>query len=159
MSPNSVRETAIISGARVLMEQLHDQGFRLVIATNQPDIARGKVAPSVVDQINRHVSESLSIDAVEVCAHDDSDHCECRKPKPGMLLRAAERDGIALVSSFMVGDRWRDIEAGRRAGCRTVLIGDGYGEKRTVEPDVIVPDLKAAVHWILNCKDRLRTRS
>ena len=91
----------------------------------------------------------MPLDAIEVCDHDDADHCDCRKPKPGMLLHAAQRDGIALAESFMVGDRWRDIEAGRRAHCRTVLIGDGYGEAFKVQPDAIVSTLTEAADWIL----------
>jgi D-glycero-D-manno-heptose 1,7-bisphosphate phosphatase len=119
------------------------------VVTNQPDIARGKITREAADQINRYVCETAAVDAIELCAHDDADDCDCRKPKPGMLLRAARRDGISLGHSFMVGDRWRDIEAGRRAGCRTVLIGTGYDEKTDVGADATVGDLRAAVDWLL----------
>jgi D-glycero-D-manno-heptose 1,7-bisphosphate phosphatase len=99
--------------------------------------------------MNRHLQDRLPLHVVEMCEHDDADRCACRKPAPGMLTRAAERDGIVLAASFMVGDRWRDIEAGRRAGCRTVLIGDGYGETPAAHPDVAVGTLTDAARWIL----------
>jgi D-glycero-D-manno-heptose 1,7-bisphosphate phosphatase len=82
--------------------------------------------------------------SIEVCEHDDADRCSCRKPLPGLLMRAAERDGIELAESFMVGDRWRDIEAGRRAGCRSLLIGNGYSEGLASLPDDVVGSLSEA---------------
>jgi D-glycero-D-manno-heptose 1,7-bisphosphate phosphatase len=103
----------------------------------------------MVDAMNAHMASRVPLDAIEVCPHDDADRCECRKPKPGMLLRAAEREGLALPRSFMVGDRDRDIEAGRRAGCRTILIDNGYGVPFEAQPDVRVRTLTQAVAWIL----------
>jgi D-glycero-D-manno-heptose 1,7-bisphosphate phosphatase len=148
-SPTTLQEVVIPPEARQALDALRLAGFRLIMVTNQPDIARGKIAPSQVAKINRHICSMLPIDAIELCAHDEADDCDCRKPKPGMLLRAAKRDGIALSQSFMVGDRWRDIEAGRRAGCRTVLIGSGYGEGLMSPPDAAVTSLREAAQWIL----------
>ena len=91
---------------------------------------------------------ALPLDEVVVCPHDDADGCACRKPKPGMLVEAAQRRGIDLAASFMVGDRWRDVEAGVRAGCRTVFLDRGYDE-RSVQPDVSVSNLGEAAVWIL----------
>jgi len=99
--------------------------------------------------MNDFLHSQLPIDAVEVCEHDDADNCDCRKPKPGMLLRAAARDGIVLSESFMIGDRWRDIEAGHRAGCRSILIGDGYANEPKALPDIAVTSLTEAADWIL----------
>ena len=92
---------------------------------------------------------SCRLTAIEMCTHDDADHCDCRKPKPGLLLHAAQREGIDLSQSFMVGDRYRDIEAGHSAGCRTILIGDGYGETFKAQPDATVSTLSEAADWIL----------
>ena len=129
--------------------RLRQDGFRLIMVTNQPDIARGCQPREVVYAINQYLLETLHLQGAEICEHDDADNCDCRKPKPGMLLRAAERDHIVLTESFMIGDRWRDIEAGRRAGCRTILIGSGYGEELKSTPDAVVATLGDAAEWIL----------
>src|SRR6266705_520219 len=102
-----------------------------------------------VEEINNRLARILPLDAIMVCEHDDKDECECRKPKPGMMLRAQEKYGIDLCHSFVIGDRWRDVEAGRRAGCRTILIGDGYGEAMSSTADVMVATLSDAADWIL----------
>lgn len=149
-SPDAIAEMEIIDGAAEALGLLRGRGFRLVVVTNQPDVARGRLTRQQVDAMNDHLRSHLPLDVVEVCWHDDPDRCDCRKPKPGLLLRAATRDGIALRESFMVGDRWRDIEAGNRARCRTVLIGEGYGEAFKSLPDVAVGNLSEAVGWILS---------
>lgn len=146
--PRSLDEVEITEGARLSLDRLRDSGFLLVVVSNQPDVGRGQTPRDDVEAINRIIAEALPLDAIEVCTHDDAENCDCRKPKPGMLLRAGARFGIDLKQSFMVGDRWRDVEAGRRAGCRTVLIGDGYGENFPSEPTVKVGSLTAAVDWI-----------
>jgi D-glycero-D-manno-heptose 1,7-bisphosphate phosphatase len=148
-SPDSVAEMEIVPDAAEALAQLRAHGFRLIVATNQPDIARGRLTIQEVSAMNEHLRSRLPLDAIEVCTHDDPDRCDCRKPEPGLLLRASKRDGIVLRDSFMVGDRWRDIEAGHRAGCRTVLIGDGYGEAFKSQPDVAVGNLSEAAAWIL----------
>lgn len=148
-SPESLADLLIVPDAADALALLRSHGFRLVMVTNQPDIARGRISREEVARINRYLSSRLSIDAIEVCEHDDADNCGCRKPKPGMLIRAAARDGISLPESFMIGDRWRDIEAGHRAGCRSILIGDGYARERKASPDVAVSSLTEAAKWIL----------
>ena len=147
--PMSVGEVVVPADVPDALARLRRNGFRLVVVTNQPDIARGLQSRETAYAINEHLRNRLQLDAVEMCEHDDVHNCDCRKPKPGMLLRAAQRDRIALAESFMVGDRWRDIEAGRRAGCRTILIGDGYGEGLKSPPDTQVATLAEAADWIL----------
>lgn len=148
--PRNMRDLIMFPDASEALLALRSGGYRLVVATNQPDIARGTVTREHVTQMNQYLQDRLPLDAIEVCEHDDDDDCVCRKPKPGLLTRAAERDGIVLAESFMVGDRWRDIEAGRRAGCRTILIGDGYQEGLKSQPDVRVNSLTEAVAWIFS---------
>src|SRR5450759_2965403 len=104
-SPMSIAEVVIPHDVPDALTLLQRSGFRLVLVTNQPNIARGTQSRESVYAINRHLQECLGLDAAEVCDHDDVDNCDCRKPKPGMLLRAAKRDRIALAESFMVGDR------------------------------------------------------
>jgi D-glycero-D-manno-heptose 1,7-bisphosphate phosphatase len=148
-SPDTVEQMTIPGDAPAALEALRRHGFRLIVVTNQPDIARGLLTRAAVYAMNDHLKSRLPLDAIEVCKHDDADRCGCRKPAPGLLLRAAERDGVDLAASFLVGDRWRDIEAGQRAGCRTVLIGNGYGEAFKTPPDVAVGSLSEAADWIL----------
>jgi len=150
--PRGVSELVIADGARAALEELKREGFLLIVVTNQPDVARGKANRADVDKINARLATSLPLDAIEVCEHDDNERCDCRKPKPGMILRAREKLGADLAGSFMVGDRWRDIEAGRRAGCRTILIGDGYGETFPSAPTIGLASLPEAAAWIVQQK-------
>jgi D-glycero-D-manno-heptose 1,7-bisphosphate phosphatase len=157
-SPMALNEMIIVPGAAELLSALRAAGFKLVVVTNQPEVARGKIARSTLDAMNHYLGSVLPLDAIEVCDHDNSYNCDCRKPKPGMLIRASRRNGIELGESFMIGDRWSDIEAGRRAHCRTILIGDGYGEHQMSRPDVVVPGLREATEWILETTDQIRLK-
>jgi D-glycero-D-manno-heptose 1,7-bisphosphate phosphatase len=147
--PASVEELEILPGVTEACSQLERAGLRLVMVTNQPDISRGTQTRETVDAINRAVQRRLALDDVRVCPHDDKDGCACRKPAPGLLLDAAQDSGIDLKASVMVGDRWRDIECGKRAGCKTVFIDRGYDERRPDSPDLTVSSLPEAVSWIL----------
>jgi len=148
--PPSLRELRIPPGVPALIRRLRAAGFLTIGVTNQPDVARGLQTRAVADALNQAVHQAVSLDAMLACYHDDRDKCGCRKPKPGLLEAAAERYGISLPDSVMVGDRWRDIEAGRRAGCRTVFIDRDYLEKKPMTPpDANVPSLEEGVAWIL----------
>jgi len=154
--PRDLSSLVITQGARTALEALKLQGFLLIVVTNQPDVARGTSRRADIDKINAQLSANLPLDAIEVCEHDDNAQCDCRKPKPGMILRAQEKFGVDLAGSFIVGDRWRDIEAGRRAGCRTVLIGKGYGETFPHPPTIMLASLPGAVSWIIRQSGRER---
>jgi transaldolase len=143
--PASVDEMSVLPGVREACKRLRDAGFLLIVVTNQPDIARGKTAGSTVGAINGALQAQLGLDEICICPHDDVDGCDCRKPRPGLLLAAARRWEIDLSESFMVGDRWRDVEAGRAAGCHTVFIDYGYAERRPSHPDIVSSSLAAAV--------------
>src|SRR6185503_1526485 len=114
-----------------------------------PDVARGTQTIRGVEALNEMLGAALPIDEFRVCYHHDPDGCGCRKPAPGMLLEAAAASGLSLQDSFLIGDRWRDIEAGRRADCRTVLLGDGYNERAAIDPHARAASLAEAVDWIL----------
>jgi D-glycero-D-manno-heptose 1,7-bisphosphate phosphatase len=154
--PRDLSELIITRGAPGALAALRREGFLLVVVTNQPDLARGTISRGDIDAINARLSAILPLDAIEVCAHDDKAECDCRKPKPGMILGAREKFCVDLGSSFMVGDRWRDIEAGRRAGCRTILIGDGYGETFPYAPTIKLGSLPQAAFWIIQQRWRER---
>src|SRR3954471_11190859 len=148
--PATEAELDVLPGVPEALLRLRAAGFRLVVVTNQPDVARGAQRREVIDRMHRRLSGELAIDDFRVCDHDDDDRCECRKPNPGMLEAAARDAGLSLSDSFMVGDRWRDIEAGRRAGCAVIFIDRGYDERRPDGPDATVGSLPEAVDWILN---------
>jgi D-glycero-D-manno-heptose 1,7-bisphosphate phosphatase len=154
--PADAEEVEVLPGVQEACTRLREAGFELIVVTNQPDVARGTQTLEAVDRINDVLRAALSLDEIVVCPHDDVDSCDCRKPKPGMLLDAAGRREIDLAASFMVGDRWRDVEAGRRAGCRTVFVDRGYDEP-SAEPDVTVSDLAEAAVWILEMRERTFT--
>ena len=148
--PANVAELEVTPDAKRVLESLREKGYKLLVVTNQPDVARGITTRETVEEINRKLAATLPLDDVFVCYHTDEDHCDCRKPKPGLLQEAARHHSIDLGSSFMVGDRWRDVEAGQNAGCRTILIDDGYEERQPVRPpDVRVRSLREAAEWIL----------
>jgi D-glycero-D-manno-heptose 1,7-bisphosphate phosphatase len=121
-----------------------------VIVTNQPDVAKGLIAPETLSAMHARLALRLDPDAIEVCPHDQAAGCDCRKPKPGMLLRAAARLRIDLSRSFMIGDRMSDIEAGQTAGCRCIFVDRGYREGKPPPPFRIVKHFPAAVDMILN---------
>jgi D-glycero-D-manno-heptose 1,7-bisphosphate phosphatase len=147
--PHGPDEVEILPGVAAACAELRAAGFALVVVTNQPEVARGTLTGKAVDAINSKLSASLPLDEIVVCPHDDGDGCNCRKPRPGMLLDAAERQGINLERSYLVGDRWRDIGAGHAAGVKTIFIDRGYDERRPEKPDAVAGDLTEATVWIL----------
>jgi D-glycero-D-manno-heptose 1,7-bisphosphate phosphatase len=128
---------------------LKARGFALLVVTNQPDVARGITPRAVVDEMHRVLAATLPIDHFYACFHDTSDGCACRKPLPGMLLDAARDFGIDLLRSYMIGDRWRDCDAGRAAGCKTVFIDYGYRERQPDNPDFRAASLADAAQIII----------
>ena len=147
--PASLQELEIIPGTFEALCRLRDAGFLLIGATNQPDVARGTQTREQVKAMNAQLLSELPIHEILVC-YDDGDDCPRRKPNPGLLLEASVAYSINLTASFMIGDRWRDIEAGQRANCRTVWIDCGYDEKKPEPPATqTVTCLSDAVTWIL----------
>ena len=148
-APVTPAEMEMDADAAAALARLKAAGFLLVMITNQPDVARGKTRPEDVESMHATLRTALPLDGAFVCYHDDADACACRKPLPGMLLQAAAAFGIDLAQSFMIGDRWRDIDAGAAAGCRTVWIDRGYDERLPEHmPDARVDSLCAAADWI-----------
>jgi len=165
----------ILEGVPQALSRLQEAGFQLIVVSNQPVVARGMVTEQEVQAINaemEHLLEQVGaphIDGFYFCPHHPNATlpayriaCECRKPKPGLLLRAACEHNLNLHSSFLVGDRITDISAGARAGCRTVLVRTGKHQASPIEtaepldvsvkPDRVCADLKAAAEWILRTR-------
>lgn len=153
--PATLTDLVIASGADRACRALKRAGFLLLMVTNQPDLARGTASGPHVEAINDEVRRRLGLDDVFMCPHDDADDCSCRKPRPGLLLDAASRWNVRLDASIMVGDRWRDVEAGRRAGCATVFIGGMHSEMPFATPDWAAATLDDAVPWILKVGPRV----
>lgn len=147
--PKDLSELEILPHVLEALQSLKAQGFDLIVVTNQPDVARGTMKREEVDAINNRLRAELPLDEIVTCFHDGSDNCDCRKPKPGMLLRMEKERGIDLKRSFLVGDRWRDIEAGIAAGCKTIFIDYGYSERSpAAKADYVCKALSEAVGWI-----------
>ena len=150
-APTSLAEFEIEPEVPEACRRLKQAGFLLIVATNQPDVGRGTLPQEVVEAIHAEMCRRLPIDRVEVCYHPGhgSSNCDCRKPKPGMLLRAARELGIDLPQSWMVGDRWRDVDCGHAAGCKTILVERHYAEGLRQKPDYFARHLGEAADIIL----------
>jgi D-glycero-D-manno-heptose 1,7-bisphosphate phosphatase len=146
--PAGLAEFAVVDGAAEACRRLGELGLLRIVVTNQPDVARGTQRREVVEEIHQRLREGVLVDDIRVCYHDDDDLCDCRKPKPGLLVSAAQDWGIDMAASYMIGDRWRDIEAGQRAGCTTILIETHETRPFMEEPTARVNSLVMAVDWI-----------
>jgi D-glycero-D-manno-heptose 1,7-bisphosphate phosphatase len=148
--PAGLDQLQIYPDAADALAELKRAGYLLIVVTNQPDVARGSQTREAVDAMNAAIGQALPVDEFLVCWHDDCEGCDCRKPKPGLVLAAAEARQIDLARSFLVGDRWRDIDCGAAAGVRTVLIDRQYRERPPVSPpDHVADSLASAAIWIL----------
>ena len=148
-APTSLEEFELLPRVTEEVGRLQRAGFCLVVVTNQPDLSDGKLARTVLDEMHERLRKVLRLDDIKVCPHQDAHGCPCRKPRPGMLLEAAREQSIDLPRSFMVGDRWRDVSAGKAAGCKTIFIDCGYAETLLDRPDFVVASLTEASEIIL----------
>lgn len=155
-APATLDEFSILPGVPEALASLRSAGYRLIVVTNQPDVVRGRALRANIDAIHQTMRERLPLDDIRVCFHDDGDDCVCRKPRPGLLIAAAVDYEIQVARSFMIGDRWRDIGAGKAAGCTTILV-NRFQEELLAIPDVELLDLAEAARWILraNPHDRI----
>jgi len=144
-----VEDFRIYGDAPGAVRSLVDAGWLAIVATNQPDIANGLVDAAAVDAMHDILRARMPLAAVETCPHAQNAGCDCRKPKPGLLLRAADRLGIDLAASWMVGDRAGDVAAGAAAGCRTIFIDRGYEGHAAARADFAAASLAEAATLIL----------
>lgn len=151
--PANLIDLEILPKVDLALKNLREFGYLIIVITNQPDVARGKILLETVKKINLYLHKKLLIDEFYCCFHDDADGCNCRKPKPGSILRAMQKYKIDARQSFMVGDRWRDIEAGQTAGCKTIFIDYGYNEKTPSNYDYRVSSLYEASEIIIGEKN------
>jgi D-glycero-D-manno-heptose 1,7-bisphosphate phosphatase len=157
--PRNLAELRVAEGAPEALRRLKQAGFVLIVVTNQPDVGRGTQSRAAVEEMNRILAMELPVDEWVVCWHDSPENCGCRKPKPGMVLDAAARHGIDLKQSFLIGDRWRDIDCGHAAGVRTVWIDRGYPEQLPRHPaEHRCGSIAEAVAWVLGAIDASTVR-
>ena len=152
VAPTRFEDFRFMPGIHELVKMLRAEEFKLIVVTNQPDAVHGGVERETIERMHQRVYEVLEVEKIYACFHVDSDGCECRKPKPGMLLEAAKDFHIELAQSFVIGDTWRDMEAGKAAGCTTILLSNGYnGYKENCgdQIDSIVYSLREAGETIL----------
>lgn len=138
-SPSHLGEFVIIAGVKEAIIDFKQKGYIVIVVTNQPEVARGTLKLSELEKMHDYLKSELAVDDIMMCPHDNQHGCECRKPKPGMILTAAKKWDVDLKNSILVGDRWKDIEAGQSAGCKTVLI-DNPAKGRCV-PDITIKKL------------------
>lgn len=147
--PANAEEVQLLDGVPEALTLLTQHGLMLIVVTNQPDVARGTQTRTRVEQINQRLREHLPLDAIFTCYHDSADGCDCRKPRPGMLIEAADAYAVDLRQSFMVGDRWSDVVAGQAAGCRTFLLDVPYNQRHRCTPDSMAASLLVAAKHIV----------
>lgn len=157
-APRTLAEFRLLPGVVETVRRIGPAGFLAIVITNQPDVPSGITPRATVDAMHAELRRLLPLDGIKVCFHTDADQCSCRKPKPGMILEAATEYDIDLSASYFVGDRWRDIEAGRAAGCFTVLVDHGLAQDQPAQPEAIVKSLPEAISLIL-AREASRTQA
>ena len=147
--PANDKEFEVLEGVEEALILLRNSNFKIIVVTNQPDLSRGKITLEQVNHFHSILQEKLNIHDFYICPHDDFHECLCRKPKPGLITKSALENKVDLSNSYLVGDRWRDIEAGQSAGCKCFYISSGYKERLPLEPYLEVQSLLEASKIIL----------
>jgi D-glycero-D-manno-heptose 1,7-bisphosphate phosphatase len=146
-APTRVEDFVLVSDAGVQVQRLRDAGFLCIVFTNQPERQKNLLSQADLDEMHRQMCAIVPLDDVYVCPHDGTTACRCRKPATGMIDDAAERWGIDVAASYVIGDRWRDVDAGRAAGCYSILIERSYSVD--AQADARVTTLGEAVDEVL----------
>ena len=150
VAPPTLAEFRILPGVEHAVRRLKERGYLVIVITNQPDVANGLTERSTVEAMHDVIRARLPVDDIRTCFHNDAAGCDCRKPKPGLILTAAAEHGIDLAQSYVVGDRWRDVAAGRSAGCFTIFIDYSYKQDGPNFPDQVTKSLSDAAALILS---------
>ena len=147
--PESLADLVIRPGVREGLSRLRIKSYLLLCLTNQPDVARGELDLGELSRMNEFLASELGIQEFFVCPHDDGDNCLCRKPKPGGVHYFLSKYKLDPGETFVFGDRWRDIDAGNAAGCKTIHIDGGYNEKRATSYTFSTVNFSKAIDFVL----------
>ena len=153
-APTRVEDFVLVADAGAQVQRLSDAGFLCIVFTNQPERAKDLLSQADLDEMHRRMRAAIPLDDVYVCPHDGSTVCRCRKPATGMIDDAAARWGIDVAASYVIGDRWRDVDAGRAAGCYSILIERSYSVD--AQADARVTTLAEAVDTVLRHRQEIR---
>lgn len=145
-APRRIEDFKIYDEAPQAISRIRNLGFLTVLVTNQKDIGAGLMAEEQLAKMHAELTRHITLDAIKICTCVDE--CPCYKPNPGMLTEAADELGVDLAHSIIIGDRWRDVGAGKRAGCTTIFIDRGYDELLRDKPDFTVRDVSEAADLI-----------
>ena len=148
-APRLLKDFKIFPKVKSDVKKLKNNGFKVFVITNQPDIGNKLLKKKTLNEMHSLLKTKVSIDKIYYCPHTRSDRCKCRKPKPGMIIKASNDSNIYLKESYMVGDRKIDIDAGLKAGCKTIFVNNNYYEKKPTKQEKTVKSLHAAVRYIL----------
>jgi len=153
ITPLTLEEFKVKKEAELALRKLKKAGFILIVTSNQPGLSRGYQSRRELDRMHEILRRCFPIDDLMVCPHDESDHCPCRKPRPGLLIEAAFKWHLNLDHSFVISDKWQDSEAARTAGCTSLLLQSPWVGK--VHHDFVLPDLDAITEKILTLKHQV----
>jgi len=148
-APRKVNDFHLLPYVRESVARLKGAGFLVFVITNQPDINNGLVSAQTVELMHDILRKKTRVDGIYVCPHTQKENCECRKPKPGLILKAAGRFDVELAESFVLGDRASDVEAGHAVGSRTIFIDRNYKERKPVNQEFTAPSIRSATSYIL----------
>lgn len=150
VAPTRLEDFRLLPGVEDSVRALKSAGYLVIVVTNQPDVGTGRTPRATVEAMHDIIRSMLDVDDIKACFHTNADGCTCRKPKPGMILEAAAERAIDLPASFVVGDRWSDVAAGREAGCATIFVDYGHEADRPIKADVVVGSFAEAARVVLS---------
>jgi len=148
-APRLLKDFKIFPKVKNDVIKLKKRGFKVFVITNQPDIGNKLIKKKTLNEMHSFLKAKVPIDKIYFCPHTKNDRCKCRKPKPGMIIKASNESKIYLKESYVVGDRKIDIDAGLKAGCKTIFVNNNYYEKKPTKQEKTVKSLHAAVKYIL----------
>jgi D-glycero-D-manno-heptose 1,7-bisphosphate phosphatase len=149
VAPTRLEDFRLLPGVEDSVRALKSAGYLVIVVTNQPDVGTGRTPRAIVEAMHDIIRSTLDVDDIKACFHTNADGCACRKPKPGMILEAAAERAIDLPASFVVGDRWSDVAAGREAGCSTIFVDYGHEPDTPAKADRVVSSFAEAARVIL----------
>lgn len=157
VSPLTLEEFRVNTETAPWLKKLRDAGLVVIATTNQPGLSRGYQSRRELDRMHEVLRRALPLDDLLLCPHDETDHCSCRKPKPGLLIEGGFNWHLGLDHSFVISDKWQDAEAARNAGCTSLLMESPW--VGAVHRDFVLPDFGAIAEKILRLMNAHRARA